>query len=104
MTPSSPRAVSCADEAQWAAVGALDRLIGELEAQRRPRLPFSRNNPPHGLYLWGEIGRGKTTLMDLFFEAAPVRRKRRTHFHAFMRRSTAGCMRPGAPGTAAWIR
>ncbi|MFY9655890.1 MAG: cell division protein ZapE [Methylocystis sp.] len=73
------------DEAQWAAVGALDRLIGELEAQRRPRLPFSRNNPPHGLYLWGEIGRGKTTLMDLFFEAAPVRRKRRTHFHAFMR-------------------
>ncbi len=77
------RIVRC--EAQWAAVGALDRLIGELEAQRRPRLPFTRNNPPHGLYLWGEIGRGKTTLMDLFFEAAPVRRKRRTHFHAFMR-------------------
>jgi cell division protein ZapE len=74
------------DEAQCEALGALDRLLGELEAQRRPRLPWglSRNNQPRGLYLWGEIGRGKTTLMDLFFDAAPVRRKRRTHFHAFM--------------------
>ena len=74
------------DEAQCEALGALDRLLGELEAQRRPRLPWglTRNGPPRGLYLWGEIGRGKTTLMDLFFEAAPVRRKRRTHFHAFM--------------------
>jgi len=74
------------DEAQCQALGALDRLLGELEAQRRPRLPWGLTHgaQPHGLYLWGEIGRGKTTLMDLFFEAAPVRRKRRTHFHAFM--------------------
>ncbi len=75
------------DEAQCEALGALDRLLGQLEAQRRPRLPWglSAAPPARGLYLWGEVGRGKTTLMDLFFEAAPERRKRRTHFHAFMR-------------------
>jgi cell division protein ZapE len=40
--------------------------------------------PIKGLYVFGEVGRGKTMLMDLFFEASPVVRKRRVHFHEFM--------------------
>ncbi len=43
-----------------------------------------RKAPFKGLYVYGEVGRGKTMLMDLFFEASPVLRKRRVHFHEFM--------------------
>ena len=43
-----------------------------------------RADPVKGLYIHGEVGRGKTMLMDLFFEASPVVRKRRAHFHEFM--------------------
>ena len=76
------------DPAQAAAVDELSRLEGELNALAEPgfhpHFLARRREPPRGLYLWGPVGRGKSMLMDLFFEAAPVTRKRRVHFHGFM--------------------
>jgi cell division protein ZapE len=76
------------DAAQAAAIDALSRLEGELNALAEPgfSLPFltKRREPPRGVYLYGPVGRGKSMVMDLFFDSAPVLRKRRVHFHAFM--------------------
>jgi cell division protein ZapE len=53
--------------------------LGWLFAQRQKASP-----PLKGLYVYGEVGRGKTLMMDLFFESSEVMRKRRVHFHEFM--------------------
>jgi cell division protein ZapE len=77
------------DAAQAAAVEALSRLEGELNGAGEPgfTLPFFKKAEPRalkGVYLWGPVGRGKSMVMDLFFDSAPVARKRRVHFHVFM--------------------
>lgn len=76
------------DDAQQRVLLPLGRLYRELaEANREPGLLarlFRHRRPVRGLYLWGGVGRGKSFLMDAFFEAAPLKRKRRVHFHRFM--------------------
>jgi cell division protein ZapE len=72
------------DPAQARAWLKFDALKASLSARRGLRAFFKREAPPKGLYIWGDVGRGKTMLMDRFFEAADVKLKRRAHFHAFM--------------------
>lgn len=79
-----------ADPAQLAAIDRLQQLYDELlalKAARRNRLRklFIHPTLPRGVWLWGGVGRGKSFLMDCFFSAVPYQRKRRVHFHAFMR-------------------
>ncbi len=81
-----------ADPAQQRAVVALERVRRDLAARTtagrlRRWLAGERHRAPvQGLYLWGGVGRGKTFVMDLFFESVPGDRKLRYHFHRLMYR------------------
>ena len=81
------------DPAQLQVIDILDALRDELEAYVPARKSAALgwlfgskrdSTPPKGLYIWGGVGRGKSMLMDLFYEQADVAKKRRVHFHAFM--------------------
>ncbi|WP_245777411.1 cell division protein ZapE [Marinobacter pelagius] len=84
------------DPAQEDAVKRLQALYDKLveaESERnkamaklRRKLKKGREEPIKGLYFWGGVGRGKTYLMDTFFESLPFDRKMRVHFHRFMQR------------------
>ncbi|MDX1633843.1 MAG: cell division protein ZapE [Marinobacter sp.] len=84
------------DPAQEDAIRRLQSLYDKLveaESQRkktlvkfRLALKKGREEPVKGLYFWGGVGRGKTYLMDTFYEALPFERKMRVHFHRFMQR------------------
>lgn len=74
------------DAGQRTVVAELDVLVAALSGGKKGLLSIFGKAPsvPHGLYIWGNVGRGKSMLMDMFFTAAPVAKKRRVHFHAFM--------------------
>lgn len=83
------------DPAQVAVVRRLAALSEALAAKRLARKSsalgwlfggskHASDNPVKGLYIWGSVGRGKTMLMDMFYDAVPLQKRRRVHFHAFM--------------------
>lgn len=79
-----------ADEAQLRAIEALQRCQDEWAAYKARRSNaitklLSRPAIPRGVYMFGGVGRGKSFLMDCFFQAVPLTRKTRLHFHEFMR-------------------
>jgi cell division protein ZapE len=86
------------DPAQRVAVDALDTIWHQLN-QPPPgllgRLRWGGQHPVQGLYLWGSVGRGKTWLMDLFYDELPIERKQRVHFHRFMQKVHSGLKAAG---------
>ena len=81
------------DPAQENAVKHLQRLYDDILAAGPTRsaglfglFRGKRSQPVKGLYFWGGVGRGKTYLVDTFFDALPIKQKMRTHFHRFMQR------------------
>src|SRR5574344_657387 len=76
------------DDAQAQAVHELERVWQELiqryKASKKAFRRFRRQTAPQGVYMWGGVGRGKTWLMDQFYDSIPFRRKIRMHFHHFM--------------------
>lgn len=79
------------DRAQRAAAQRLDKLARDLARWHQARswsvsnlLGGSGPAAPHGLYIWGKVGRGKTMLMDQFYDTVRFQPKRRIHFHEFM--------------------
>jgi len=78
------------DPAQQRAIDALERCAAQWAAYKRRRSNALKKmfvNPeiPRGVYMFGGVGRGKSFLMDCFFNAVPLKRKTRLHFHEFMR-------------------
>lgn len=78
------------DTAQIAVLDRLELLASQLNGGNGngggllARMFGRSGDPPRSLYIFGEVGRGKTMLMDLFFSAVSIPQKRRIHFHAFM--------------------
>jgi len=77
------------DAAQQEAAILLDDLSKKLADLQQGKTGLSaffkaRKSVPKGIYIWGGVGRGKTMLMDMFYENVPIKAKRRVHFHEFM--------------------
>ncbi|MCK4840319.1 MAG: AFG1 family ATPase [Methylococcales bacterium] len=79
------------DDAQIEALGHLQQLLDDILVQSEPKkiVLFSRRlssaqKKAKSIYIFGDVGRGKSMLMDVFFQACPIKLKRRIHFHAFM--------------------
>jgi cell division protein ZapE len=91
------------DASQETAVKHLQRLFDDLVEDQKPAAKVGFFNklfakpvdkkPVKGLYFWGGVGRGKTYLMDTFYDSLPFENKERTHFHRFMQRVHADLTR-----------